>query len=649
MSDTNQFLIELMTTLNTVTAIDDINKLEKELKKRKISLQAVLDTSGNTKIIQKFATQIQDIFKQNGIDIDTTTIVNSLNKVSKQADALSNKISNIKFSIDNGHGVSEYQNRIQKVINDLEKYGISSDKAQAQTEKLSETLSKMKDKKNPLSDNDLLLYGEKIEKEFKAVKVSVEQAKLSYDKFNQPVSNEKVTGLINRINTFLTKNTRITKDARIELEGFVQELDRGGVKLSRYNEISDSLKKTENSMRGLHRLGASLTSQFSQAAESFTQWLSVSSGIMFLVSQTKNAITEIKELDNTLTEISKTSDMTDTQLKQLGMDAYDSASKYGRTASDYLTAVQDMNRSGFYGKKGTGMAEQSLLAQSAGDMDKELADKYVLATNAAYKLNGEAEKVNDILDGQNSITNRNSVAMADMAEAMTEAGTVASSYRVRIEDLSAMIGTIESVTKLGGSEVGNAIKAILLNLQNVTSDKIVNTLDKANASMTEMVNGAEKLRNPIAILRDLANTFNQLDEDDPLRAEILTNIGQKYHAQKLGALLQNMNMFDKMLVDYSEGEGSAFEESNKSAENLTGTINKLHNSWTEFVNGIIDSDGLKAGANMLNGLVEGITSVTSSGQNLKTTLLTIIGTITQFKSKSGGLLRLIPISTTLLS
>lgn len=209
--------------------------------------------------------------------------------------------------------------------------------------------------------------------------------------------------------------------------------------------------------------------------------------------------------------------------------------------------------------------------------------------------------------------------MADMATAMSEAGTVASSYRVSIEDLSAMIGTIEAVTKLGGSEVGNALKAILINLQNVTSSKIVDTLDAANASMTEMVNGAEKLRNPIDILRDLAETFNQLDEDDPLRAEILTNIGQKYHAAKLGALLQNMEMFDKMLVDYSEGTGSALEESNKSAENLTGTLNKLHNSWTEFVNSIINSDGLKGVVNVFNSIVQGATKLTD--------VLTPLGTI----------------------
>ena len=286
------------------------------------------------------------------------------------------------------------------------------------------------------------------------------------------------------------------------------------------------------------------------------------------------------------------------------------------------------------------MAEVSLLAQSAGDMDAELANNYTLATNAAYKLNGEASKLIEILDGQNQITNTNSVAMQDMATAMSEAGTVASGYRVSVENLSAMIGTMEAVTKSGGSEVGNAIKAILINLQNVTSSNVVNTLDAANASMTEMVNGTKKLRDPISILRDLAKTFNKLDEDDPLRAEILTNIGQKYHANKLGALLQNMDMFDKMLTDYAEGEGSALEESNKSAENLTGTINKLHNSWTEFVNGIVSSDGLKTGVNVLNTLV----STAQKALDTFGLFPTIIGTIYTAKSmKSGGLMRLIPI------
>ena len=49
------------------------------------------------------------------------------------------------------------------------------------------------------------------------------------------------------------------------------------------------------------------------------------------------------------------------------------------------------------------MAEQSLLARSAGDMSTELANSYILATNAAFKYKGNAEKINEVLDGQNEI------------------------------------------------------------------------------------------------------------------------------------------------------------------------------------------------------------------------------------------------------
>ena len=120
--------------------------------------------------------------------------------------------------------------------------------------------------------------------------------------------------------------------------------------------------------------------------------------------------------------------------------------------------------------------------------------------------------------------------MSDMADATSKVASVAAQAGIKEDQLSAMIGAVEARTKLGGSEVGNALKGIIVNLQNVNSSKIKKTLDKAGASMTEYVNGVEQLRNPIDILRDLAKTYNSLSETDPLKSEITTNIGQKYHA-----------------------------------------------------------------------------------------------------------------------
>ena len=64
--------------------------------------------------------------------------------------------------------------------------------------------------------------------------------------------------------------------------------------------------------------------------------------------------------------------------------------------------------------------------------------------------------------------------------------------------------------------------------------------------------------------------------------------------------------------DDSEGSGSALEEASKSANNLTGRLNALQNSWNELVNSLVTSEGLKSGVNFLNGLVQGVTELTST-------------------------------------
>ena len=63
--------------------------------------------------------------------------------------------------------------------------------------------------------------------------------------------------------------------------------------------------------------------------------------------------------------------------------------------------------------------------------------------------------------------------MQDMAEATTQAASMASELGVAEDQLSAMIGTIESRTKAGGNEVGTALKSLLINVQNINNDKIV--------------------------------------------------------------------------------------------------------------------------------------------------------------------------------
>lgn len=563
------FILQLIAQLDTSKAIKDYNAFKEKLEKE-INIKVNLDTS-NISNISKLAEQLQSALSKasNGkINIDTGQITSALEQVVKNSQQTGQKIGNslnqgiengvskatgkvnaeiqkivnqankIQLSIDNGYGASEYQNRINSIIASLERYGIETKEVQNITSSLQSTFDSMKG----LSGQELINQADKLEQEFKRVKVSVEQAKLSYDKFMQPVSNEKVSSLINRINTFLTKNTKITKEAKIELQGYTQELSKG-VNLNRWNEINGKLKETENYMRGLGRLGVSLKNQMSQAVSSFSMWLSASTLVMKFISQTKEAITELKNVNTYLTEISKTNhQLTQEDLSQIGSRSFDIASKYGKVATDYLSGVQDMSRAGY--ENAEAMAEVSTAAQGAGDMTAEIANKMVIAIDKAYKLGGSVEELTKILDGVNWVCDNNAVNMSELSEGMSIVGSTAASLGVGVNELTATLGTMAATTQQSGSEVARAFKAILLNIRQVSDEeegidaegltKYEKACNALGVSLKETKNGVLQTRDAMEVLKELSVEYNKLDENDIKRANLLNSVGGKvYHiAQK---------------------------------------------------------------------------------------------------------------------
>ena len=190
-------------------------------------------------------------------------------------------------------------------------------------------------------------------------------------------------------------------------------------------EIPDeaALKEAENSIRGLQKLTALLKKQLAGAGECFTKWLSVNSAVMFGIAKAKEAVSELVEIDSMLTEISKSANLTEKQMEKLGDNAFEAASKYGKSAADYLAGVKEMYRSGF--DNAGEMAELSLLAQAAGDMTAASANDYLKAADAAYHFQGNTKALNAVLDSQNHMADSAAVSLQDMADATTASASAA--------------------------------------------------------------------------------------------------------------------------------------------------------------------------------------------------------------------------------
>ena len=459
----------------------------------------------------------------------------------KERQSIEAQVNKIQL-LSNGGIKDDYSTQIAKLEGNFRSLGFTEDEIQKKTSNVTSAFDTLKSRVNKPFDEsnyqEIISLNDKLQKEL--IESGNEYTKLQSSAKGY-VSVHQRLSKANTIEAWKQKNSAATKQAQSDTQAYIDTLRNLNVQMTKmeFDQISRGFKETENSMRGIGKLGASLKEQMSKAAQSFTQWLSVSSAVMLVISKTKNAISELKEINTLLTEISKANDkLSKSDLDKIGNHSFDIASKYGKNATDYLSGVQEASRAGY--ENAEGIAELSVAAQGAGDMTAELANQYLIATDKAYKFGGSVEKLTEVLDGSNYITNHNAVNMTELAESMSIVGSTAASFGVDVDETTAALGTMIATTQQSGSEVARAFKAILLNIRQVSDEeegidaegltKYENACNALNVKLKETKNGVLSLRDPMEVLKELSIEYNKLDESDIRRTNLLSSVGGKvYH------------------------------------------------------------------------------------------------------------------------
>lgn len=312
----------------------------------------------------------------------------------------------------------------------------------------------------------------------------------------------------------------------------------------------------------------------------------------FIMESLPKAASELKEINTLLTEISKTDNsLSKSDLAAMTEHSFDIAVKYGKTAADYLTGVQNALNSGYRNAEEIG--ELALSLQTAGNMTAELANRVITATDKAYKMNGSVTELTKALDGMNNISNHNLVNMAELSEGMSIIGSTAASMGVELNETTAALGTLLTKTGQGGSETAGAFEAILLNI-------------------LQLSEAEDELRTPMEILRDLSAEYNSFKDTDLRKMDLLNSVGGSTYASQADALLRNWDTYEEMLQQYETGAGSMAAEVEKAAQSWESSLNRLHNTWVDTIGNAADSDAVITLINSLNGLLSIVNRITEA-------------------------------------
>ncbi len=423
--------------------------------------------------------------------------------------------------------------------------------------------------------------------------------------------------LLNQFATFTNKHTKINESSYWLGEA---ERIRGVIEaVSNRDELRDATDQFQVFTSGVRATGYAAVSTTDRIKGMLGNVIKVGNYFALsalAINKFRASLNNLKEMDTIYTEISKTSDLSLRKLNELAERSYSIASKYGVLAKNFSTSLQEMSRAGFGENLAEPLAELATLAQSAGDLTSELANDYLIASSAAYGYQGNVEKLNALLDSQNQVTNRNAVSLTELADATKVAANQLANSNISEDQMTALLGTGIATTKESGQVVGRAVKAIVMNLQQIKNTeegfetteedlgKVESRLDSLGIKMKEFVDGTLRLRNPVSILKELAEAYNALPKDSAERANIISDIGGKYRGNVLSSILSNWSTYTKMMGDYENAEGSALQEAEKSADSLAGRLNALQNTWDSFVSSITNKDVIKGGVSFLDNAIQ---------------------------------------------
>lgn len=439
---------------------------------------------------------------------------------------------------------------------------------------------------------------------------------------------ESITGISGGSTKSAADSAKVFERAWLNASGKVQD---GAQKAAR--DVKNVGKAAKETSGFADLMGDS----FGRVAAKMAMWQLLGKAIADVKRSFVEALDTMKSVDDEMVTIRKVTGASKDELEKIEKQAYKTASAYGVAADEYLQFVAGFSRAG-YGEQASALAELAAKTQIVGDTNAETAQQFLLSVDAAYKYQGNIEKLTAVLDGANEIDNRYATSIQKVAEGLGKVAPIAAQAHVGVDELTAAIGTITAVTQRSGTEAATALRALFLNIigdtkteidEGVTwtTGEIAGLRDVIKVYAKDAYDAAQatgSVINPMKAIAGLSKSMKDGLLTEQQLMEMVSDIGGKLRTSQLLALIQNWDMYESMLTDFAGAAGSADKEVENALDSWTRKTEILKNKWTEFVSHLVETDTIKGALDGVIGLVE---LLDSTGGHLVITVGLLTGAV----------------------
>lgn len=525
----------------------------------------------------------------------------------KQAQAINNaldqqykkqlSLNNLKEQLTNKINIASNNNLIDDATINKLKNQLNSITTDSSTKEINE----LKNAINNLSSSDSGI-------------VRVQQAIVKLEEKISSIKNNK----IDLINSSDLSELRTAESELEKLKGMLNSLKSGEVINGR--AISNQINIANNSVRTLSNSFADLNtsgSRLSSTMRDIFVYAIGGTGIYAVINSVKNASEVVIELNKNMVDLKKVTDATEETYNNFLKNMHSVALELGTQSSAMVNATTNWAKTGKNLQEASKLAENTVLLTKVGDVENvDTAQTYMLPALQAFNI--EAEKSITLIDKYNNISNNMATTVNDVGDAMSKSASSMSVAGNSLEQTIALIATAESQTKLGGAEVGTALKTLSMRLATFKDTETGEVIPQMAEKIKELsgvditdING--QLKNTYDIYTEIGRVYKDLDQNTQMQLNEI--LGGKLRGNIVSAILSNVSELQRAYDLANNSAGSAMNEFEKyqegieySIDRLKEQVNGLYASFmnSDFLKGL--TDGVTDGIGMFNKLVSTIGS-----------------------------------------
>ena len=464
---------------------------------------------------------------------------------------------------------------------------------------------------------------ENLRKEAKELGISLEE-----------ISGETPADEMSRLATAINQTSARTKEVSKQIDQYGKEAKDGAKDTG---ELNRTVGQAAESFRDLTD-AVSKQEEFERKIKSF---LGISGAAQVMRAALRDAMQTITELDATMTEMSVVTD--------LGVgDYWDQLPQYTKRANELGLAIKDVYQADtlFYQqdlKTNEVVAistETMKMARISGLDTAEATDRMTAALRGFnMELNEtSAKKVADVYSELAAIT---AADTEEISAAMTKTASIASSAGMEFETTAAFLSQIIETTRESAETAGTALKTVIARFQELKKDP--SEIGAVDGEIVDANQIETALRSVGVALRDSSGQFRELDDvflelsskwsglDKNTQRYIATIAAGSRQQSRFIAMMSDYGRTQELVTAANNSAGASNRQFEKTLESLDAKLEKLKNAWHEFTMGILESDLVKFGVDLLTKFLEVINNATSAFDGLGGSITKIASVLAVFK------------------